>query len=55
MHLRRIAISLGFMVSMGCMLAAGAQAPTKEPGPPFPDYDGAVLHGFSGTAACDYK
>jgi hypothetical protein len=37
MHLRRIAMSLGLMVSMGGMLAAGAQTPTKVPGPPFPD------------------
>ena len=46
MHLRRIAISLGFMVSMGCMLAAGAQAPTKEPGPPFPNMTGQYCTAF---------
>ena len=46
MHLRRIAMSLGFLVSMGGMLLAGAQAPTKEPGPPFPDMMGQYCTGF---------
>jgi hypothetical protein len=46
MHLRRIAMTLAFMVSMGVMLAAGAQAPTKEPGPPFPDMTGQYCTAF---------
>ena len=46
MLLRRIAMSLGLMVSMGTMLAARAQTPTKEPGPPFPDMTGQYCTAF---------
>jgi hypothetical protein len=55
MHLRRIAMTLAFMVSMGVMLAAGAQAPNEGARTSLPGYDGAVLHGFSRAAACDHK